>query len=289
MSCNESKRRIGCLQIRISIVFLILLIAACFVGPCFSGYGEYEIFYDAGGTRVLSMGAPSELHILGTDKNGQDIMIRLLYGGRISLLLALAAVILQTVIGVLVGLVAGYRGKGTDMVLMRVTDVFNALPDIVIILILSSVLVAYGVGGRERILMLLIFLSAFGWTFIAKIVRSQVLYVRESSFMMAAELCGIPTYRRLAVHLLPNVMGQVMAAIPVSIGNIILIESTLSFLGFGLPYPYASWGNMLNAGLDLRILANHVNIWLPPGLLTVATVAAFHILGEGLKNRKERR
>ena len=131
--------------------------------------------------------------------------------------------------------------------------------------------------------MLMVFLAVFGWTFIAKLVRSQVLYTRESSFMMAAELCGIPARRRLFVYLLPNVLGQVAVAIPISIGNIILTEATLSFLGFGLPYPYASWGNMLNEAMDHSILANHINVWFPPGLMIVLTVMAFHLVGQGLK------
>lgn len=283
MSKDAPGSMTGVLQIKISVAFLMLLLIICFLGPIFSDYGEYQIFYDQSGTRVLSMEGRSAEHILGTDKNGQDIFVRLLYGGRISLLLAFAVVILQTVIGISVGLLAGYRGKRTDMILMRITDVFNALPDIVVILILSSLMVAYGVSGRERIMMLMLFLAGFGWTFVAKIVRSQVLYVRESAFMMAAELCGIPTFRRLTLHLLPNVLGQVLVAIPIGIGNIILTEATLSFLGFGLPYPYASWGNMLNAAMDLRILADHPNIWLPPGILIILTVAVFHVLGAGLK------
>ncbi|MDD2215878.1 MAG: ABC transporter permease [Eubacteriales bacterium] len=273
-------------EVKISFIFLLILLIACFLLPSFIDYGEYEIFYDESGTRVLSMENRSLAHLLGTDKKGQDVFIRLLYGGRLSLLLAFAAVILQSVIGIGVGLLAGYKGKRTDMILMRITDVFNALPDLVIILILSSVMVAYGIGGKDRILMLMLFLAGFGWTFVAKIVRSQTLYIRESAFMMAAELCGISTLRRLTLHLLPNVMGQVLAVIPVSIGNIILTEATLSFLGFGLPYPYASWGNMLTAAMDTNILANHPHIWVPPGLLIFSTVAAFHILGKGLKNRR---
>lgn len=276
------------LRIKICLSLLIVLFTACFLGPYLSDYGEYEIFYNEGSTRILAMENMSNEHILGTDKNGQDVFIRLLYGGRISLILALSVVILQTLIGITIGMLAGYRGRITDMVLMRITDVFNSLPDIVVILILSSLMVAYGITGRRRIMMLMLFLAAFGWTFIAKIVRSQVLYLRESPFMMAAELCGIPTIRRLALHLLPNVLGQVLIAIPISVGNIILTEATLSFLGFGLPYPYASWGNMLNAAMDLNVLSNHPNIWIPPGILIVFTVATFHILGEGLKKQRNR-
>ena len=268
---------------KLALSFLFILILACFTGPLFIEVGEYEIFYDDGGSRILSLQESTLQHPLGTDKNGRDVLVRLLYGGRLSLLLAAGVMVLQTLIGITAGLLAGYAGRKTDLVIMRIVDIFNALPDIVVILILSALLMAYGVSGRYRILMLMVFLAVFGWTFIAKLVRSQVLYTRESSFMMAAELCGIPARRQLFVYLLPNVLGQVAVAIPISIGNIILTEATLSFLGFGLPYPYASWGNMLNEAMDHSILANHINVWFPPGLMIVLTVMAFHLVGQGLK------
>ncbi len=268
---------------KIALFFLLIVVMVCFIGPLFIEAGEYEIFYDDTGTKILSLQESTLQHPLGTDKSGRDVFVRLLYGGRLSLLLAAGVMLLQTLIGITAGLLAGSAGRKTDLVIMRIVDVFNALPDIVVILILSALFMAYGVSGKERILMLMVFLAAFGWTFIAKIVRSQVLYTRESSFMMAAELCGIPALRRLFVYLLPNVLGQVFVAIPISIGNIILTEATLSFLGFGLPYPYASWGNMLNEAMDYNILANHANVWFPPGLLIVLTVMAFHLVGQGLQ------
>ncbi len=271
---------------KIALFFLLILVLACFLGPLLAEAGEYEIFYDDEGQRILSLQGISAKHPLGTDKNGRDVFVRLLYGGRLSLLLATATMMLQTFIGITGGLLAGYAGRKTDMIIMRIVDVFNALPDIVVILILSALFMAYGAGGRARVVMLILFLAAFGWTFTAKIVRSQVLSLRESSFMMAAELCGIPLYRRLFVYLLPNVLGKVFVAVPISIGNIILTEATLSFLGFGLPYPYASWGNMLNEAMNRDILANHINVWLPPGLLIVFSVMAFHLVGQGLKERR---
>lgn len=270
---------------RSAFLFLLLLVIACLLGPLFSDTGEYEIFYNETGTEILSLRECSETHLLGTDKSGRDVFIRLLYGGRLSLLLAAGAVLLQSLIGITAGLVAGYVGKKTDMIIMRIVDIFNALPDLAVILILSGLFTAYGIGGKERVLLLMFFLAAFGWTFIAKIVRSQVLYCRESAYMMAAELCGIPAARRLFRYLLPNVMGQVLAAVPANVGNIILTEATLSFFGFGLPYPYASWGNMLNAAMDHSILAYHVNVWMPAGALIVVTVMAFHLLGQGMKER----
>lgn len=271
---------------KIALFFLLILVLACFLGPLLAEAGEYEIFYDDEGQRILSLQGISAKHPLGTDKNGRDVFVRLLYGGRLSLLLATATMMLQTFIGITGGLLAGYAGRKTDMIIMRIVDVFNALPDIVVILILSALFMAYGAGGRARVVMLVLFLAAFGWTFTAKIVRSQVLSLRESSFMMAAELCGIPLYRRLFVYLLPNVLGKVFVAVPISIGNIILTEATLSFLGFGLPYPYASWGKMLNEAMNRDILANHINVWLPPGLLIVFSVMAFHLVGQGLKERR---
>ena len=268
---------------------LLLIGAFCFIGPFLSPYGEYQVFYSGDGSMALIKAQPSWEHILGTDKNGQDIFTRLMYGGRLSLIVALCVVTTQVVIGSAVGLVSGYLGKKTDMVLMRIVDVFNSLPDIIIILILSALAVTYGVAGREKIILLIIFLSFFTWTSLAKLVRGQTLYLKEMEHVKVAELCGVSTTGRLFKHILPGITREIIAVVPISIGGIILIEASISFLGFGLPYPYSSWGNMLSAAMDLSVLKNNVNIWLPPGLLLMITVGTFNLFGEAVKEWSEQR
>ena len=206
-----------------------------------------------------------------------------------SLMVAGAVVIMQMIIGCSVGLVAGYAGKKTDMILMRITDTVNALPDMIIVLILSAMMAAIGISGREKMLLLIVFLSIFSWTGMAKVVRAQTLYIRELEYVKVAELCGVPPARRLYKYILPGVMDQVIAVIPVSISGVILTEATISFLGFGLPYPYASWGNMLSSAMDLTVLGNHWNAWLPPGIMIIITIVILNILGEQLKNQRRQR
>lgn len=268
---------------------LLLIMVFCFMGPLLSPYGEYQIFYSADGSMALIKAEPSWEHYLGTDKNGQDIFTRLMYGGRLSLIVAVCVVTMQVVIGTSIGMLSGYLGRKVDMIMMRVVDIINALPDMIIILILSALAVTYGITGRERVILLIFFLSFFTWTSLAKLVRGQTLYLKEIEHVKVAELCGISTISRLFNHILPGISREIIAIIPISIGSIILIEASISFLGFGLPYPYSSWGNMLSAAMDLSILKNSMNIWLPPGLLLMITVGTFNLFGEAVKEWSDQR
>jgi len=269
--------------------FLLVIFLFCYIGPLLTPYGEYQIFYSQDGSLALVKASPSPEHLLGTDKNGQDVFTRLMYGGRLSLTVALCVVTTQVVIGTTVGLLSGYLGKKIDMILMRLVDVVNSLPDIIIILILSALSATYGVVGREKIFMLIVFLSLFTWTSLARMVRGQTLYLKEMEHVKVAELLGVGTLAKVMRHILPGIRGEILAVIPVSIGGVILIEAAISFLGFGLPYPYSSWGNMLSAAMDLSVLKNSVHIWLPPGLLLMGTVGSFHLFGEALKEWSEER
>lgn len=270
-------------------VIILTIMGFCLIGPLLTPYGEYQIFYSPDGNVALVKAQPSWVHFLGTDKNGQDVFTRLMYGGRLSLLVSLLVVAVQMMIGVTVGLISGYFGKKTDMILMRIVDVMNSLPDMIIILILSALAVAYGVSGKEKIIMLIVFLSFFTWTSLAKLVRGQTLYLKEMEHVKVAELCGVSVGKRLINHILPGITREIIAIIPISIGSIILIEASISFLGFGLPYPYASWGNMLSVATDLSVLKNNIHIWLPPGLLLMVTIGAFNVFGESIKEWRDGR
>lgn len=268
---------------------LLIIFLFCYLGPFLSPYGEYQIFYSQEGSLALVKMPPSMAHWLGTDRNGQDILTRLMYGGRMSLTVALFVVTIQVVVGTTFGLLSGFLGKKVDMMVMRLVDVINSLPDIVIILILSALSATYGVVGRQKIVLLIVFLSFFTWTSLARMVRGQTLYLKEMEHVKVAELCGVSTWGRMRHHILPGIRREILAVIPISISGIILIEASISFLGFGLPYPYSSWGNMLSAAMDLSVLKNNVHIWLPPGLLLMSTVGAFHLFGEALEEWSEER
>ncbi len=228
---------------------------------------------------------PSAEHILGTDNEGYDIFIRLMYGGRISLTVSFIAVFVITILGVILGGIAGYFGGWIDNVIMRVCDVLMCLPGIPILLILSTLLDAAGVDAKYRIYLLMIYLTLFSWTGTARLVRGQILSLREQEYMVAAEAMGYSTPRKIFKHLVPNVMPQLIVQMSLSLGSMILYEATLSYLNLGVKAPYAAWGTMINIiSTNTDILQNHFNVWGPAGICIVIAVLGFNFVGDGLRD-----
>jgi peptide/nickel transport system permease protein len=170
-----------------------------------------------------------------------DILTRLMYGGRVSLLIGFIVVIIETLIGVILGGIAGYFGKWVDNLLMRLVDVFNSIPSTPLIIILGAMMDAMRVDPQIRMVYLMLILGLLGWPYIARLVRGQILSLREQEFMVAAEATGLSVNRRIFRHLVPNVIPQLIVVSTMSLGSVILIESVLSFLGLGVKYPFASW------------------------------------------------
>lgn len=233
---------------------------------------------------IMNKSHPTKEHILGTDKFGLDVMTRLMYGGRISLLVGFVVIIIEMFIGVLLGGISGYYGKWIDNLIMRVVDIFNCIPTLPIMLILSSFMIAMKVPPQQKIYVLMLLLGILGWPYIARVVRGQILSLREQDFIIAVEATGIRPMRRIFKHLVPNVMPQLIVIATLSIGGVILTESALSYLGIGLDFPYASWGNMVDAVNDPEIMRNFLNIWVPPGVCILLTVMAFNFVGDGLRD-----
>ena len=227
---------------------------------------------------------PSSEHILGTDNEGYDIFVRLMYGGRISLTVSFIAVFVITILGVVLGGIAGYFGGWIDDVIMRICDILMCLPGIPILLIISTILDAAEVDGKYRIYLLMIYLTLFSWTGTARLVRGQILSLREQEYMVAAEAMGYSTGRKIFKHLVPNVMPQLIVSMTLSLGSMILYEASLSYLGLGAPDKYAAWGTMINAANDLNILQNFFNVWGPPGLCIILAVLGFNFVGDGLRD-----
>ena len=226
----------------------------------------------------------SKDHWLGTDEKGMDVYIRLMYGGRISLTLGFVVVLLETLIGVILGGLAGYFGGWVDQIIMRIVDILNCIPTLPILLIASAVLESWKVDPKFNIYYLLIILTAFGWSGTARIVRGQILYLREQEYIVACEVMGVPTWRRIFKHLVPNIMPQLIVSMTLGLGSIILYESTLSYLGLGVPIPYAAWGSMISASTDPILMQNYPNLWIPAGILIVAAVLGFNFVGDGLRD-----
>lgn len=227
---------------------------------------------------------PSSKHLLGTDAFGYDVFSRLMYGGRISLLIGFIVVILETIIGVVLGGLAGYFGKWVDNLIMRIVDIFSCIPTLPILLIASVVIDSLGVTPQQRIYVLMVVITVFGWSGCARIVRGQILSLREQEYITATEVMGLPTWRRIFKHLIPNVMPQLIVNMTLGLGSIILYESTLSYLGLGVQLPYAAWGTMIEGVNDYAILNNYPLVWMPAGFLIVMAVLGFNFVGDGLRD-----
>ncbi|MBQ1210668.1 MAG: ABC transporter permease [Clostridia bacterium] len=228
---------------------------------------------------------PSAEHLLGTDNEGYDIFVRLMYGGRISLTVSFIAVFVITVLGVLLGGIAGYFGGWVDNLIMRVCDVLICLPGVPILLIISTLLDASDIDAKYRIYLLMIYLTLFSWPGTARLVRGQILSLREQEYMVAAEAMGYSTSRKIFKHLVPNVMPQLIVQMTLSLGSMILYEATLSYLNLGVKAPYAAWGTMINIiSTNQDILQNHLNVWVPAGICIVIAVLGFNFVGDGLRD-----
>jgi peptide/nickel transport system permease protein len=232
---------------------------------------------------------PSAAHWLGTDEAGRDVFLRLLYGGRVSLLVALVAAIAAAFIGTTVGLLAGYYGGRFDAFLMRTTDGVIALPVLPLLIVLAAVdLEKVGVPAvvaQSEIVSLyriIVIIVIVGWTTVARLVRAATLSVRTREFVRAAEAMGARPWRIMLRHILPNVVSPIIVATTLSVGGIILLESVLSFLGLGIQPPTPSWGNMLTNAQELITRAPQLAIY--PGLMIFVTVIAFNFLGDGLQD-----
>lgn len=227
---------------------------------------------------------PSKKHWLGTDGNGMDMLTRLMYGGRISLMIGFVVIIIEGIIGILIGGVSGYFGGWVDTILMRVVDVVICIPAMPLYIIIGSVMDYYKIDPRIRIYALCAILGIVGWPGIARMVRGQILSLREQEFMVATEATGVRISRRIFRHLIPNVIPQLIVIATMGLGDVILMEATLSFLGIGVKFPYASWGNIVNAVNDVYVLTNFWFVWIPAGFLILLTVLGFNFVGDGLRD-----
>lgn len=233
---------------------------------------------------INTYAAPSKKHPLGTDGNGMDIMTRLMYGGRVSLIIGFVVVIIETIIGVILGGLSGYFGGWVDNLIMRIVDIVYCIPSMPLYIILGSIMEFLSIDPKIRIFILMIILAVLGWPSIARMVRGQILSLREQDFMIATEALGISVSRRIFRHLVPNVIPQLTVIGTMNLGGIILTEATLSFLGLGVKYPFASWGNIINAINDTYIMKMYWFVWIPAGLLILLTVLGFNFVGDGLRD-----
>lgn len=255
----------------VSVVLLAILIIAVLLAPL-SPYDPYKL--DAS----QKLQGISSSHWFGTDEYGRDYFTRTLYGGRVSLLVGFMSMIMTVVIGTSLGVFSGYVGGKVDMFLMSFTDIFLALPSMLLMVILNTFL-------KPGLPTLIVVLSLFSWASVARITRAETMSLKERDFVVATQNLGASNFRVIVKHIIPNILGPVIVAASLSVANAILMESSLSFLGLGVQIPRASWGSMLQGAqahiLDYPLLAVY------PGVMILITVLGFNLLGDILRNALE--
>ncbi|MCZ7547310.1 MAG: ABC transporter permease [Anaerolineae bacterium] len=256
-----------------AMVVLLVLTAVCFLGPPIV---ESALGVDPRTTNILDRFLPpSEEHLLGTDQLGRDQLIRLLYGGRVSLGIAYTASIMAISIGVVVGIVAGYYGGIVDDLIIWLISTLASIPALFLLLIISSVFSP----GPEALVLILGFL---GWLGAARLVRGEVMAAKERDYVIAARAVGAKTWHVMFRHIFPNVLSIVVILLAIDAGILILTESGLSFLGLGVQPPTPTWGNMLTDSQTYFTKGPHLVIW--PGLMITITVLCFYLVGDGLRD-----
>ena len=227
---------------------------------------------------------PTKDHLAGTDGDGMDVLARMMYGGRVSLMVAFVVVIIENVLGIIMGGIAGYFGGWVDNLIMRAVDIFYCIPSMPILIILGAMFDAFKLKPYTRLVWMMAVLGVLGWAGVARLVRGQILSLREQEFMVAAEAIGLRNRKRIFRHLIPNVMPQLIVTATSGLGGVIITESTLSYLGLGVKHPLASWGTMINSVSTAEAMKSYTYIWVPVGLLICLTVVAFNFVGDGLRD-----
>ncbi len=268
---------------KIAVFFLILLLIFIFTSV-FAGTIGALLDIDPDEVNLMARYAPpSWENLLGTDALGRDIFLRLLFGGQISLTVGILTALLAAIIGGAIGTVSGFFGGKIDSFLMRITDGVIILPLLPFLIILSAIdWGKLGVNLTGGILPIIVIISLFGWTTVARLVRAQVYVIKEQDYIKAAKALGVSSMSIITRHILPNTVAIIIVATTLSVGNIILLESVLSFLGLGIQPPTASWGSMLTNAQE--IIWEQPLIMLYPGLAIFITVMSFNIVGDALQD-----
>ena len=249
------------------------------------GSGQQFVFRNDQSKTVADIHAdPSKEHILGLDGNAMDVLARVMYGGRVSLMIGFIVVFIEIILGSILGGISGYFGGVVDNIIMRIVDVFYCIPTLPILIILGAMFDKIGMPNLERIIWMMAVLGFLGWPGIARLVRGQILSLREQDFMIAAEASGLKSSRKIAKHLIPNVIPQLIVQATMGLGGVIITESTLSFLGLGVKFPMATWGQIINSVSSINDMVKYTYIWIPVGALICLAVIAFNFVGDGLRD-----
>ena len=255
----------------IGLIILTLLILIVTFLPMTMKLDPYTI------GRELPYSGPTKGLVLGVDNAGRDNFSRLIYGGRVSLLVGLLSTGISVLIGIPLGIVAGYYGKTIDAIIMRIADIFISFPSIILILVLVSII-------GPSMWSIIVIIGIMGWPEFARLIRGNVLSVREKEYVESAKAIGVKDSEIILKYILPNSVAPIIVAATFRVAGAILQESSLSFLGMGVQPPQASWGNMLYGAQSLTVLTTKQWAWIPPGLMLVITICCVNFIGDGLRD-----
>ena len=255
----------------IGLVFVSIVIVASIIAPLICKYDPQKV-----NLRMI-LKPPSSEHILGTDKVGRDVYARIIYGGRISILVGLGSAIGAALIGVSIGAYTGYRGGWIDSLILRISEIVMAFPQIILVLLLVAIL-------GQSLMNLMVIFTLTGWGGLFRMTRAQMLSLREEEYVQALQAFGLSPFRISFKHVLPNALGPIMVNITLSTAMFILQEAGLSFLGLGVPLNIPTWGNILNVAIDLRILEDFWWVWMPVAGMISLFVLGINFIGDGLRD-----
>ncbi len=255
----------------IGFVFVSIVIVASIIAPLICKYDPQKV-----NLRMI-LKPPSSEHILGTDKVGRDVYARIIYGGRISILVGLGSAIGAALIGVSIGAYTGYRGGWIDSLILRISEIVMAFPQIILVLLLVAIL-------GQSLMNLMVIFTLTGWGGLFRMTRAQMLSLREEEYVQALQAFGLSSFRISFKHVLPNALGPIMVNITLSTAMFILQEAGLSFLGLGVPLNIPTWGNILNVAIDLRILEDFWWVWMPVAGMISLFVLGINFIGDGLRD-----
>ena len=255
----------------VGLVIFTVILLACICAPLLTKYDPLSVDMK----NILK--PPSSDHILGTDKIGRDIFSRILYGGRLSILIGFGSALGCSFIGVILGCYSGYKGGILDAILVRISEIFMSFPQLILVLMLVSII------GQSASNIVIIFIIC-GWGSVFRMARSQILSIREEEYVQSLKVFGLNDFIICYKHMLPNIIGPIAVNITLSTAMFILEEAALSFLGLGVPLEIATWGNILNASQDLFTLQNNWWMWLPVGIVISLFVMSINFVGDGLRD-----
>lgn len=240
---------------------------------------------------AIRLQPPSAEHPFGTDRIGRDILARTIYGGQISLLIGFLAVIVEVGFGTAIGAIAGYYGGWVDAVLMRITEAMLSIPSLLLLLVMAKFFAGkiepiqlFGRSFSGSVIVIILILGLTSWMSLARIIRSNVLSLKETEFVLAARALGVPNWRIITNHILPNTLASIIVSLTLGVATAILTEAYVSFLGLGVQAPTASWGNMLTEAQEFNVIKNAPWYWFFPSLLILLTVLSINFVGDGLRD-----